>query len=128
EPRPELDHSGRVGTRAPRYRGFELALGDKPYVNDMTEPGLLHGAVRFSDHPRARILHIDTSKAGAYPGVVAMVTREDVPGRNYQGDIRPDWPQFTGEGDVTRYIGDILAAVAAETRHAARDAGPLLEA
>src|SRR5437763_5814958 len=37
---PELDRSGKVGSRAPRYNGFELALGDKPYVNDMTEPGL----------------------------------------------------------------------------------------
>lgn len=127
EPLPALDHSGKVGTRAPRYDGFELALGDKPYVNDMTEPGMLHGAVRFSDHPRARVLRIDTSKAEAYPGVAAVVTRADVPGRNYQGDIRPDWPQFAGEGDVTRYVGDILAAVAADTRHAAREAAALID-
>jgi selenium-dependent xanthine dehydrogenase len=127
EPLPELDLSGHVGSRAPRYEGFELAMGDKPYVNDMTEPAMLHGAVRFSDHPRARVLRIETSRARAHPGVVAVATRDDVPGRNSQGDIRPDWPQFTGEGDVTRYVGDILAAVAAETRHAAREAAALVD-
>ena len=56
EPLPEPDRSGRVGTRTARYRGVELALGDQPFVGDMTAPGMLHGALRFSDHPRARVL------------------------------------------------------------------------
>jgi xanthine dehydrogenase molybdenum-binding subunit len=127
EPLPDLDTSGLVGTRAPRYRGEALALGDKPYVNDMVVPGMLHGAVRFSDHPRARVLRIDTSKAESHPGVVAVVTAADVPGQNYQGDIRPDWPQFVGPGDTTRYVGDVLAAVAAEDRRSAREAAALIE-
>ena len=83
--------------------------------------------MRLSDHPRARVVRIDTAKAAAHPGVVAVVTSADVPGQNYQGDIRPDWPQLTGEGDTTRYVGDILAAVAAETRQAARQAAALIE-
>ena len=124
---PEVDRSGLVGTRSARYRGDELALGDKPYINDMSAPGMLHGAVRLSDHPRARVVRIDSSKARALPGVVAIVTADDVPGQNYQGDIRPDWPQFTGEGEITRYVGDILAAVAAEDRRTARDAAALIE-
>src|SRR5947207_5627064 len=89
--------------------------------------GMLHGAVRLSDHPGARVVRIGTAKAGAHPGVVAVVTSADVPGQNYQGDIRPDWPQLTGEGDTTRYVGDILAAVAAQTRGAAREAAALIE-
>src|SRR5437773_2407632 len=48
EPLPELDRSGRVGSRTTRYMGEELALGDKPYVNDMQVEGMLHGAIRFS--------------------------------------------------------------------------------
>ncbi len=124
---PELDQTGRVGTRAPRYNGFELALGDKPYVNDMAEPGMLHGAVRFSDHPRARVLKIDTSKAEAMAGVLAVVTARDVPGSRSQGDIFPDWPQFVAEGETTRYVGDVLAAVAAEDRWIARDAAAAVE-
>ncbi|HEX9311452.1 MAG TPA: selenium-dependent xanthine dehydrogenase [Actinomycetota bacterium] len=127
EPLPALDVTGLVGTRTPRYQGLELALGDKPYVNDMAEPGMLHGAVRFSDHPRARVLSIDTSKAEALPGVVVVVTAADAPGRLYQGDIFPDWPQFVAVGEVTRYVGDVLAAVAAEDRHTARQAAELVE-
>ncbi len=56
EPLPEPDRSGRVGSRTARYQGTELALGDNVFVGDMDVPGMLHGALRFSDHPRARIL------------------------------------------------------------------------
>jgi selenium-dependent xanthine dehydrogenase len=124
---PAVETTGVVGSRSARYRGDELALGDKPYIDDMALPGMLHGAVRFSDHPRARVLRIDTSAASAVRGVVAVITAVDVPGQNAQGDIRPDWPQFIGEGDTTRYVGDILAAVAAGDRRAARAAAELIE-
>jgi selenium-dependent xanthine dehydrogenase len=127
EPLPVIDTSGRIGSRTARYHGRELALGDKPYVNDMEEPGMLHGAVRFSDHPRARVLRIDTSKAENHPGVIAVVTAKDTPGQRYQGDIFPDWPQLVAEGEITRYVGDVLAAVAAETRQAAREAAALID-
>src|SRR5581483_4159587 len=70
-PEPER---GAVGARALRYRAAELALGDKPFVADLVEPGMLHGALAFSAHPRARVVLIDTSKAEAHPGVVAVVT------------------------------------------------------
>jgi xanthine dehydrogenase molybdenum-binding subunit len=124
---PQVDMSGRVGSRTARYMGRELALGDKPYVNDMREPGMLEGAVRFSDHPRALVRKIDTSRAEAHPGVVAVVTANEVPGQRYQGDIFPDWPQFVAEGEMTRYVGDVLAVVAAETRQAAREAAALVD-
>lgn len=126
-PLPEVDRSGRVGSRTARYQGAELALGDKPYVNDMTVPGMLHGAIRWSDHPRARVLRIDTARAAAYPGVRAVVTWKDVPGERTQGLITKDWRQFVAEGETTHYVGDVLAAVAAETRHAAREAAALIE-
>src|SRR5205085_8810921 len=70
EPMPDLDHSGRVGSRLPRYEARELALGDRPYVDDMAFPDMLHGAVRLSDHPRALVKRIDTSRAEAVPGVI----------------------------------------------------------
>ena len=115
EPLPEPDRSGRVGSRTARYRGDELALGDKPFVGDMTVPGMLHGALRFSDHPRARVLRIDTSRAAAHPGVVAVVTAADVPGERTQGSLTKDWRQLVAVGETTAYVGDVLAAVAAET-------------
>ncbi len=127
EPVPEADPSGRVGTRSARYQGEELALGDKPFVGDLGAPGLLHGALRFSDHPRARVLRIDTSKADAYPGVVAVVTAADVPGERAQGTLTKDWRQLVAEGETTAYVGDVLAAVAADTRRAAQAAAALVD-
>jgi selenium-dependent xanthine dehydrogenase len=127
EPIPEPDRTGRVGTRAPRYEGRELVLGEKPFVNDMKVPGMLHGAVRFSDHPRARVLRIDTSRASSHPGVVGVLTWRDVPGERKQGLISADWRQLVAEGEVTGYVGDALALVAAETRAAARDAAAMIQ-
>jgi len=126
-PLPDVDRSGRVGSRTVRYRGRELALGDKPYVNDLSAPGMLHGAVRFADHPRARVLRIDTARALAHPGVVAVLTATDVPGERNQGEIIPDWTQLVAVGETTRYVGDVLALVAAGTRDAAREAAGLVD-
>ena len=127
EPRANVNGDARVGARAPRYQGEELALGDLPYVGDMEAPGMLHGALRFSDHPRARVLRIDTSRAEAHPGVVAVATASDVPGERVQGVLTRDWRQLVAEGETTSYVGDVIAVVAAETRHAAREAAVLVE-
>ncbi len=127
EPMPEADRSGRVGTRLPKYEAVELALGRRPYIDDMTVDGMLHGAVRLSDHPRARVERIDVAKARALPGVVAVVTAEDVPGQRYQGLIYPDWPGLVAAGEEVRYTGDVLAAVAARSRRIAREAAALVD-
>ena len=126
-PLPQPDCSGRVGSRTARYHGRELALGDKPYINDMTLPGLLHAAVRFTDHPRARLVSVDTTLAAAAPGVAAVLTAADVPGDRTQGEITQDWVQLYAEGETTRYIGDVIALVAADTRAAARAAAALVD-
>jgi len=110
-----------------RYDGRALALGDKAFVGDLVAPGMLEAAVRFADVPRALVRRIDTSRAAAHPGVVAVVTAADVPGRREQGLIVPDWPLLVAEGETVRYVGDVLAAVAAETRQAAREAAALVE-
>ena len=126
-PLPVIDHSGRVGSPTARYQGGELALGDKPYINDMTMPGMLHGAIRFADHPRAVVRAVDTSPALAHPGVLAVLTAADVPGERFQGEITQDWPQLVAIGETTRYVGDVIAVVAARTRAAAREAAALVE-
>jgi len=120
--RPALEWAGRLGSRAPRYEGAELALGMKPFINDMSAPNMVFGALRFSDHPRAVVKRIDTSQARAMPGVISVVVAGDVPGERYVGCIYNDWPVFIAEGETTRYVGDVLAAVAATSRHAARRA------
>jgi xanthine dehydrogenase molybdenum-binding subunit len=124
---PVPDRSGKVGARSARLQGTELALGDRAFIGDMTVPGMLHGAIRFSDHPRARVLHIDTSRAEAYPGVERVVTAADVPGDRVQGSITRDWRQLVATGEITAYVGDAVAAVAAESRRAAREAAALVE-
>ena len=127
EPLPEVDRSGRVGSRTARYRGVELALGDEPFVGDMKAPGMLHGALRFSDHPRAVVRSLDTSRAAAHPGVVAVLTADDVPGNRTQGPLTKDWRQLVAVGETTSYVGDVLAVVVAETRRAAREAAELVD-
>jgi xanthine dehydrogenase molybdenum-binding subunit len=116
-----------VGARAPGYGGADLVTGDRPFVGDMTVDGMLHGAVRFSDHPRAVIRGIDTRRAAQMPGVVAVLTWRDVPGERVQGLITPDWPVLVAEGETTRYVGDGLAAVAATTRATARAAAEQID-
>jgi selenium-dependent xanthine dehydrogenase len=126
-PRPVVERGGGIGARAPRYEGRELALGEHRFVADHVVPHMLHGALRFADHPRAVVRRLDTSRAESEPGVVAVVTARDVPGKRHQGLIVDDWPLLVAEGETTRYIGDVLAAVAAETRDAARRAAALIE-
>jgi len=127
EPFPEIERAGGVGSRTIRWDARELALGERPFVNDMSAPGMLHGALRFSDHPRAVVVRIDTARAAAAPGVVSIVTAADVPGERSIGLIERDWPVFVAEGETTRYVGDVLAAVAAGTRRQARAAAALID-
>ena len=122
ETAPELERSGRVGTSTPRYQARELALGDRRFIDDMSFPDMLHGAVLLSEHPRALVKKIDTGKAKEIPGVVAIVTAADTPGERSQGLIYKDWPMFVAEGEETRYVGDVIAAVAAVDRRIARKA------
>jgi xanthine dehydrogenase molybdenum-binding subunit len=124
---PQLEWGGRLGSRAPRYEGAELALGMKPFINDMSAPNMLFGALRFPDHPRAVVKRIDISRAQAMPGVISVVLAGDVPGDRYVGAIYSDWPAFIAEGETTRYVGDVLAAVAATSRRVARMAAAAIE-
>lgn len=111
-----------VGSSAPRYRGLEHAMGDKPYVADMRVDGMLHGAVVLSEHPRATLLGVDADPALRMPGVARVITADDVPGERFVGLIVPDWPMFVAEGETTRCVGDVLAVVVADSLFRARQA------
>jgi len=104
-----------------------LALGDRGYVDDLRVPGMVHGALRLSDHARADILGIDTAPALAVPGVIAVYTAADVPGDLRVGIIYKDWPVFIPVGGRTSYLGDVLAIVVAEDQQTAREAAELVE-
>src|SRR5262252_749959 len=122
EAEPDPDCTARIGASTPRYEARELALGDRAFIDDMSFPGMLHGAVLLSPHPRALVRKVDTAAALAIPGVIAIVTAADTPGERHQGLIYKDWPMFVAEGEETRYIGDVIAAVAAVDRRTARSA------
>ncbi len=124
---PEADNSGKVGTSLPRYTGHDAVLGDRKYVDDMTVPGMLYGALRLADHPRATFVKLDASKALALEGVHHVFTAKDVPGEIYVGLIEKDWPVFVAPGTDTRCTGDVIAAVVADNQKLARKAAELLE-
>ena len=119
---PQPTSSGKVGERHPRYDAQRVVLGQRPYVADMKLDGMLYGALKFSDHPRAKVLSIDTSAAAAMPGVIRIFTAADVPGDRVIGLIKQDWPLMIGVGEETHYIGDVLAGVVAESETLARAA------
>jgi selenium-dependent xanthine dehydrogenase len=127
EPLPGMETDGGVGARIVRFKGGEQVLGDRPFVDDLQVPGLLHGAVALSPVARGRVIRIDTAKAEALPGVVRVVTAKDVPGERWYGLIYKDWPGFVAEGEEVRYVGDVLAAVAADDMRTAREAVKLIE-
>jgi selenium-dependent xanthine dehydrogenase len=127
EDQPHLDWSGRVGTRTPKYEAFELALGLKPFIADMAVDGMAHGALVFSEHPRALVRDIDTSAAEAMAGVLGVVVAEDVPGERAVGAIVNDWPVLVARGETTRCVGDVVAAVVAQSRLVARRAAAAIE-
>ena len=114
-------HAG-VGQPYPKYQAIETALGSRPFTGDLHLEGMLYGALHFSDHPRARVLRIDTSGAEKTPGVVRVFTATDIPGKRYNGLIFPDWPMMIEAGETTNCIGDVLAGVVAESEAAAREA------
>ncbi len=116
----EPDHG--IGGSMPKYQSVETALGDRPFVDDMRLEGMCYGALRFSDHPRARVLSIDVSPAIESDGVISIVTAADIPGERFQGLIFKDWPVMIGVGEVTRYIGDVIAGVIAKSENEARKA------
>ena len=87
---------------------------------------MVHGALKFSDYPRAKIIKIDTSKAEKADGVIRIFTAKDIPGEQYTGLIFQDWPLMVNEGEITRYIGDVIAGVVAKTEAIARKAVSLI--
>ena len=113
---------GGVGGRGVKYEGQELSLGDRGFIDDMEPEGCLHGAVVLSEHARADIMAIEPADALAMPGVVAVITADDVPGELRSGLIHKDWPAFIPVGGRTSYLGDVVALVVAETRAQARAA------
>jgi CO/xanthine dehydrogenase Mo-binding subunit len=107
-----------------RPDGKEKVTGAGRYTADLTFTGQLHAALRYADHPHARILSIDTARARALPGVFAVATHADVPDVRY-GGLAQDRRLFAKEKVL--WEGDVVAAVAARTVEIARQAAALVD-
>lgn len=109
-----------IGKSEPRRDLPEKLTGEAKYTADVQLPGMLFGKILRSPHPHARILSINVDAARNLPGVRAVVTPFDAP----KGQVAPDMPILDTEA---RYVGDEVAAVAADDEDLAEAALSLIE-
>lgn len=126
-----------VGKRMTKPDIYGKVTGEAKYTDDLVIPGMVEGRILCSPIAHARIKRIDTSKARALPGVLCVLTHEDCPksrfSRSTMAEALPEFA-FTGERqdqyiltDKVRYVGDWVAAVAAEDIYTAERALELIE-
>ena len=107
-----------------RADGPDKVTGSGRYAADLVLPGMLWAKFRYADHPHARIVSIDTSRAKSMPGVLSILTADDVPDVRYSAGIA-DRQLFAR--DVVRFEGEIVAAVAATSAEAAEAAAQAID-
>lgn len=113
-----------ISRTLPRPDAVAKVSGAGIYAADLAVEGMLHARVLRSQHPHARLLAVDTAAARALPGVVAVLTAADIPGRKDCGVHEIDWPVLCY--DKVRYVGDAVALVVAASEAAAEAALPLI--
>jgi xanthine dehydrogenase D subunit len=101
-----------VGESPMRPEGPDKATGTFAFASDLRADQMLWGALRRSEYAHARVISIDTTPALAMPGVKAVVTQDDVPGRPVFGVLSADQPVLAD--DMVRFWGEPIAAVAAD--------------
>ena len=116
----------RLGSRIPRVDVEEKVTGTGKYPDDFYVDGMCYGSALRSAHPRARVLSIDTTEAKALPGVVAVLTAEDIPGENKIGHLKHDQYTLIPVGGLTHYLGDAIALVATEDMETLEQAKKLI--
>src|ERR1051326_6659071 len=115
-----------LGVDIPRVDGPAKVTGEAQYTANIELPQMVYAKALRSIQPHARISHLDVNKAERLPGVVAVLTREDLKGINpYFGPMVKDQPVVAI--DKVRYVGDIVAVVAAEEREIAEEALSLVD-
>jgi CO/xanthine dehydrogenase Mo-binding subunit len=113
-----------VGSAVIRAEGADKVMGRTLYAADVNLPGALWGKILRSSHPHARIRSMDVTKARKVPGVKAVIIGEDTRGHYIGKQIR-DMPVLCW--DTVRFVGDRIAAVAAQTLESAEEALALVE-
>ena len=118
-----------IGANIPIAQAALKATGQMMYTADMKLPHMLHAKVLFSPRPHARIVKIDTSRAEALPGVRAVISHLNTPNRYYNscGEVLNEFMTEQLFSPVVRYVGDKVAAVAADTEKIAEAALKLID-
>ena len=117
----------KIGSRVHRLDVEEKVLGFGKYPDDFYMDGMCYGSALRSKYPRARVMSIDASAAKALPGVVAVLTAEDIPGENKIGHLKHDQYTLIPVGGLTHYLGDAVALVAAEDMETVERAKKLIK-
>ena len=115
-----------IGQPTPRAGAAARVTGLPIFAADLSFPDMVHGKFVLSEHPHAEVLAVDSSAALAFPGVLAVLTAADVPGRNAFGLLVPHQPVLAG--DRVRHLGDPVAVVLAETERQAEAAAAAVKA
>jgi len=115
-----------VGKRLAKIDAPDKSTGRAKYTEDITLPNLLIGKTLLSPHAHAKIISINTEKAKALPGVKVILTGEDVPDVTY-GTSPPRYDETILAKDKVRFVGDVIASVAAEDEETAYKAIDLIE-
>ena len=125
---PALEHGDAYGVGARAFRTDVRAkvLGTGAYCDDLYLDGMAHASAVRSQYPRARVLDIDPSAALALPGVLAVLTADDVP-HNKVGHLQQDWDVMIAKGDITRCVGDAICLVVAENETVLKQAKELVK-
>ena len=125
---PALEHGDAYGVGARAFRTDVRAkvLGTGAYCDDLYLDGMAHASAVRSQYPRARVLDIDASAALALPGVLAVLTADDVP-HNKVGHLQQDWDVMIAKGDITRCVGDAICLVVAENETVLKQAKELVK-
>lgn len=108
-----------------RVDAYEKVTGRAKYADDLVFDRQIHAAPLFAEYPSAKILDINIEDAKSFPGVIDIITANDIPGNKFVGGIEKDMPVMAI--DQTRYSGDVVAVVAAETPQIAREATKLIK-
>jgi len=114
-----------VGESVARLDSPDTVNGRAKYAADLKRDGMLHAKLLRAPHHHARILSIDTSEAEKVPGVAAVVTATDVPGTPWLSNCQPQ--PFVFPADKVRFLGEAVAAVAAESETIAEQTAALIK-
>jgi xanthine dehydrogenase molybdenum-binding subunit len=126
---PDSIHNHQsVGHSHKRHDGVDKVIGTAIYTDDLVFDGMLYAKAKRAMIPHGFLTKLDISKAKALPGVVAVLTAEDIPAEHNHGLVIYDWPVMVGVGERVRYVGDAIAIIAAETQQIAEQASALIEA